>query len=159
MLGKRLTVAPGARRVRVPRPRSAMQGIGLIEVMVSVLILAVGLLGVAAMQAIALRGGQSSLESSQAVIQTNSILETMRVNRATAGTFNTGPMRCAAAAGGNPLVETWLADLKAAIGTANDNTTCGQITGCPGACVITVRWDDRRAGGLAQRVVVTEARL
>lgn len=136
-----------------------MRGVGLIEVMVSVLILAVGLLGVAAMQAIALRGGQSSLESSQAVIQTNSILETMRVNRATAASFNTGSMRCSAAAGGNALVEAWLADLKAAIGTAGDTTTCGQITGCPGACVITVRWDDSRAGGLQQRVVVTEARL
>ncbi len=158
MLGKHQTVANVARR-RVVRPRMAMQGIGLIEVMVSVLILAVGLLGVAAMQAIALRGGQSSLESSQAVIQTNAILETMRVNRATAGTFNTGAMRCAAAAGGNPLVETWLADLKAAIGTPNDSTTCGQIVGCPAACVITVRWDDQRAGGLAQRLVVTEARL
>ena len=53
---------------RIPR---GVRGIGLIEVMVSVLVLAVGLLGIAAMQSLALRGGQGSLESSQAVMQTN----------------------------------------------------------------------------------------
>ena len=62
---------------RIPR---GVRGIGLIEVMVSVLVLAVGLLGIAAMQSLALRGGQGSLESSQAVMQTGSILEAMRAN-------------------------------------------------------------------------------
>ncbi|WP_298580871.1 type IV pilus modification protein PilV [uncultured Luteimonas sp.] len=136
-----------------------MRGIGLIEVMVSVLILAVGLLGVAAMQAVALRGGQSSLESTQAVIQTNAILEAMRVNRATANAFNTGAMRCTEAAGGHAIVEAWLEDLKTSIGTEDDETTCGQIAGCPDACVITVRWDDSRAGGAGQREIVTATQL
>ena len=141
------------------RSPASMRGIGLIEVMVSVLILAVGLLGVAAMQAVALRGGQSSLESTQAVIQTNAILEAMRVNRATANGFNTGTLRCSEAAGGNALVEAWLEDLKTSIGTPEDATTCGQIVGCPEACVITVRWDDSRAGGAGAREIVTAAQL
>lgn len=148
------------RRQRPARGSAAsMRGVGLIEVMVSVLILAVGLLGVAAMQAIALRGGQSSLESTQAVIQTNAILEAMRVNRAAADGFNTGAMRCSDAAGGHAIVEAWLADLKSSIGTPGDDTTCGQIVGCPDACVVTVQWDDSRAGGSGQREIVTAAQL
>jgi len=38
------------------------QGMSMIEVLVSVMVLGVGLLGIAAMQSIALRGGQGSLE-------------------------------------------------------------------------------------------------
>ncbi|MFL8092610.1 prepilin-type N-terminal cleavage/methylation domain-containing protein, partial [Xanthomonas vasicola] len=48
--------------------RKSMSGIGLIEVLISVVILGVGMLGIAAMQATALRNSQSSLERSQAVI-------------------------------------------------------------------------------------------
>ena len=75
--------------------RSRVSGLSLIEVLVSVLILGIGLLGIAAMQSMALRGGQSSLESSQVVISTNSIIEAMRANRANAANYNTGGKRCA----------------------------------------------------------------
>ena len=70
----------------VMTPRHA-RGIGLIEVMVSVMVLAVGLLGIAAMQSTALRGGQGSLESTQAAMATNSILEAMRANRTQAASY------------------------------------------------------------------------
>lgn len=159
MLNQGNSRAHGAHRARRMRPPRSMRGLSLVEILVSVLVLAVGLLGVAAMQATALRGGQSSFESTQAVIQTNSILETMRADRMTAANFNTNGMRCAAAAGGNPLVEQWLADLKSAIGVAGDDTICAEIAGCPADCVITVRWDDSRAGGAATRSVVTRARI
>lgn len=152
----------------VARPRNAvparMRGVSLIEVMVSVLILAVGLLGIAAMQAMALRGGQSSLETSMAVMQTNAILEAMRADRANAGTFNTVGMVCNTGAdAGLPIAndtDRWLRSLKESIsGDPNDTTTCAQIENCDNACVITVRWDDSRAGGGGQREVVTESRI
>ena len=133
---------------------------GLIEVMVSVLILAVGLLGIAAMQSLALRGGQGSLESSQAVMQSNSILEAMRANRVNAGAYNTAGMTCAAAGGAGLAgadVDAWIASLKATVG--NDAATCGQIAGCPNACVVTVQWNDARAGGSATRTIITETRI
>lgn len=157
MLSRAGCAAQGRRREF--RSHVSSRGVGLIEVMVSVLVLAVGLLGVAAMQAVALRGGQSSLESTQAVIQTNAILEAMRVNRATADGFNTGGMLCEAPAVGHPLVQAWLGDLKSSIGTVNDESTCAEIAGCPEACVITVRWDDSRAGGQGARELETAAQL
>lgn len=149
---------PGRAGSNVSASRQA-RGVSLIEVLVSVVILGVGLLGIAAMQSVALRSGQSSLESSQAVMQTTSITEAIRANRANAVAYN-GAMLCAAPAGGTLAqndVATWINTLKVTIGTAGDATTCGQITGCPADCVITVRWDDARAGGAAARTVVTRA--
>lgn len=144
------------------QPRTRQQGISLIEVLVSVVVLGIGLLGVAAMQSIALRGGQSSLESSQAVIQTTSILESMRANAANAANYNNAAWVCTAGGGGTLAqndLRDWIGSLKATMGTPGDSTTCGQITGCPGACVISVRWNDERAGGATQRTVVTRSAI
>ena len=136
-----------------------MRGLSLIEVMVSVVIIAVGLLGIAAMQSVALRGSQSSLETSQAVIQTNSILEAMRANRA--GDYNMA-MTCAVPGGGDLVSNdqaAWILALKETIGSgAGDTTTCGAIE-CPDTCIITVQWDDQRAGGGATRQISTETRI
>lgn len=142
-----------------------IRGLSLIEVMVSVLVLAVGMLGIAAMQSTALRAGQGSLESSQAVMQTTSIIEAMRANRlgAAAGDYNRDDMMCEVPTAGTLAqndLNTWVTSLKATIGAgATDTTTCGRITGCPTNCQITVRWDDSRAGGSATRNVVTGTRI
>jgi type IV pilus assembly protein PilV len=146
-----------------PRGPRSVRGISLIEVLVAVVVLSIGLLGVAAMQSVALRGGQSSLETSQAVMQTNAILEAMRANGANAEAYNTGGMVCTAVAGAGVAgsdLQTWITDLKNNITNDDtDATTCGQITGCPEACVITVQWDDSRAGGGNTRTVVTRTTI
>ncbi|NCT70066.1 MAG: type IV pilus modification protein PilV [Stenotrophomonas acidaminiphila] len=141
---------------------SRQRGVSLIEVLVSVVVLSIGLLGVAAMQSIALRGGQSSLESSQGVIQTTSILESMRANTVNAVSYNTDDWVCTADAGGTLAqndVRDWINSLKTTMGTAGDDTTCGLIEGCPDACVISVRWNDERAGGEAERTIVTRSAI
>lgn len=141
--------------------RRNVQGLGMIEVLVSVLVLAVGLLGVAAMQSLALRGGQGSMETTQAVMQSNSIIEAMRSN--SAANYNTGKVCSVAAVGGSDLKandqKAWIGALQSTIGTAGDKQICGQIAGCPGACVITVFWNDSRAGGSSARTLVTNARI
>jgi len=144
------------------RSSARMRGLSLIEVLVSVLVLSVGLLGIAAMQSLALRGGQSSLETSQAVMQTTGIMEAMRANRANAASYNTAGMTCSAASvTGATLaandVRAWITSMQASIG--GGATTCGQITNCPNTCVITVRWDDTRAGGIAKGDLVTRTRI
>lgn len=61
-----------------------MAGFGLVEVLVSFLILLVGLLGMAGLQATALRNNQSAYYRSQAVILANDILDRMRANKVAA---------------------------------------------------------------------------
>jgi type IV pilus modification protein PilV len=151
-------------RQRFSSSRALASGVSLIEVLVSVVVLSIGLLGVAAMQSIALRGGQSSLESSQAIIQTSAILEAMRANRLNAVAYNTAGMICVTPAAGGTLaqddISNWIGSLKQTIGSgAADVTTCGQIAGCPAACVITVRWDDSRAGGGQNRTIATRTTI
>ena len=142
------------RRVRpVTMPRHA-RGVGLIEVMVSLVVLAVGLLGIAAMQSMALRGGQGSLESTQAVMATNSILEAIRANRAQAAAYNMAKTCAVPTATGSAAANdkiAWVTALKTTMGSGvGDTTTCGQIANCDAAnatnCRITVFWDDSRAG-------------
>ena len=147
---------------RCLRPLSSprhVRGISLIEVMVSVLILSVGLLGSAAMQSLALRGGQGSLESSQAVMQTSSILEAMRANPT--ANYNMTPKQCTLPTATTTLVSkdklAWVQALKSTIG--DTAKTCGQIACASRVCTITVFWDDTRAGGTDTRSIVTSARI
>ena len=148
------------RRLQPASMPHQVRGMSLIEVMVSVLVLAVGLLGVAATQSLALRGGQGSLESSQAVMQASSVAEAMRANRTNAASYNLSSMTCAAPGGAGLAgadIDAWIGSLKSTIG--NNANTCGQIAGCPDACVITVQWDDSRAGGSSTRTLVTRTRI
>lgn len=132
-------------------------GASLIEVMISVLILSIGMLGVAAMQATALRNSQSALERSQAVIESYAILDAMRSNQEAGrnGSYTRG-MTCAAPSGaGLVSADTgrWITSMKASLGA----DACGAIN-CVAAtrtCTVTVRWNDSRgtAGSTAQEVV------
>ncbi|MDZ3798052.1 MAG: type IV pilus modification protein PilV [Xanthomonadales bacterium] len=145
------TAPRGNRGPRAGR-RSRQSGVTLIEVMVSVLIMGIGLLGIAALQTTALRNGQSSLERSQAVIQSYAITDAMRANRANAlaGAYDTSGFQCAGHAGGTLAdndLQSWLASLKGTMGVGGDATTCGSVAcdATTGICIIAVRWDDGRA--------------
>lgn len=134
------------------------RGVGLIEVLVAVLIMGVGLLGIAAMQGTALRNSQSSLERSQAVIYTYMILDLMRANRdaALAGGYNLAQTCVVPAAG--TLVDNdrriWMQAVQMGLGS----DACGTIN-CPAnsACTITVQWNDSRAAGAAGQGSATES--
>lgn len=132
----------------VPRTSLVRQrGASLLEVMISVLIMGIGLLGIAAMQATALRNSQSSLERSQAVIQSYTILEAMRANRAAALTnqYNLA-QTCDPPAANATLaqndVRNWITQLEQTLG--NSANTCGAIACNAGNCLVTVQWDDSR---------------
>jgi len=138
------------------------QGVSLIEVMVSVLILGVALLGIAAMQATALRNGQSSLERSQVVAYSYSILDAMRANReqALSGAYDLASMQCDVPEDGTLAqndLRQWILSLKdgMSIDPGADTTTCGQINCAAGVCTITVQWDDSR--GSASNAVAEDA--
>jgi type IV pilus assembly protein PilV len=58
----------------------ACRGVGLIEVMIAVLIMAIGLLGLAGLQAAGIRSNTSSMMRTQSVILAASILDSIRAN-------------------------------------------------------------------------------
>ncbi|WP_397608482.1 type IV pilus modification protein PilV [Silanimonas sp.] len=137
-------------------------GASLIEVMIAVLIMSIGLLGVAAMQATALKNSQSALERSQAVIESYAILDAIRANQEAGrnGSYTRG-MTCSAPAGAdlvNGDLGRWITSMKASLGA----DACGAVN-CVAAtrtCTVTVRWNDSRGtGGASAQEVVTVGRI
>jgi type IV pilus assembly protein PilV len=136
------------------------RGFGLIEVLVSLLIVSIGLLGIASLQAMALKNTGSSMERSQAVIQTYSYLDFLRANRAQAVISELDlPMTCDPENLPGTQVEQrrWITQLHETLGPES----CGMVE-CMGGgkCTVTVQWNDSRAeGGLEEQQLVTETIL
>ena len=129
--------------IRSPR----QSGVGLIEVLIAVLILGIGMLGIAALQTMTLRNVGASADRTQAVIQTYAVLDTLRAQRAAAlaGSFNTDGFQCSTATAlGTPGTLTgWLADVRQTVAPS----ACGQVTCVAATCTIKVRWSEERATG------------
>lgn len=150
------------------------RGASLIEVLVALLVTSFGLLGMAALQARAIKGNQSSMQKTQAIVMSYYILDAMRVDRASAKAlaYNTGslvdteigPICNPDAVTGTSLADNnlkhWITSLKGDIGNLSDTTTCGAVLcDADGHCRVQVRWDDSRAGGLGVQIVETFTRL
>lgn len=138
---------------------SPVHGVGLIEVLIAVLVLSIGLLGIAGLQARALKNNQSAFERSQAVTLTYFMLDAMRANidAARAGSYDLS-RTCTVLSGGTLVANdhrAWLQALKDTLG--NHESTCGQISCQGGACTVRVFWDDSRGtgGGSTQTVETT----
>ncbi|WP_435751028.1 type IV pilus modification protein PilV [Thauera sp. AutoDN2] len=141
-------------------PRSTRQaGVSLIEVLVAVLVLSLGLLGMAGLQTSALRNNQSAFERSVAVIESYSIVDAMRVDRVNAvnGVFNIliDGTPVGGTFAGNELAK-WRNRLAAQLGAG----AAGSVNCNGAACTITVRWQDERIGGAgAVQTIQTEVQL
>lgn len=145
--------------------RRLQRGVGLIEVLVAVLILALGLLGMAGLQAKSLRANQSSYARSQAVMLSYYMLDAMRIDRTNAllGNYNQVSLCSTNAITGTALSDNnlrdWVQSLRAALG--DQPTTCGSVA-CNagnGICTIGITWNDERAGGLGNQTFQTSSRL
>src|SRR5690606_39783890 len=77
----RFEAGRGRRRELRMSPHKRQSGFSLVEVLVAMLIVSIGLLGIVALQSLALTNTGSSMERSQAVIQTYSYMEFLRANR------------------------------------------------------------------------------
>lgn len=137
------------RKIQNHPPRLA-KGASLLEVLIAVLVLAVGLLGVAALQAGALRNNQSSYERSEAVIQSYAMFDVLRANRAAAiaGNYNLNQWTCTAPAAGTRADNerrAWMQTMQT--GSSLGSTACVSIACNANSCVVGVRWDDSRGTG------------
>jgi type IV pilus assembly protein PilV len=138
---------PAFLRSRRPVGPRTQRGVGLVEILVAVVVLAFGLLGIAAMQLTSLKNSQGALTRSQAIAQTYAILDAMRANRnvAVIGGYNVNNL--CTVANGTSLAAN---DLAHWVRTMQDPTilgpsACGTITCGAAQCVIRVGWDDVRA--------------
>lgn len=130
----------------------AQRGVGLIEVLIAVLVLSIGFLGIAALQAKSLATNNSAMARSAAVIASYSILDAMRADRTNAlnGLYNTSsPVKASACPSAGTLAQTqlnsWCAELGqnlGALATTTGNVNCTAA----GNCTITVTFDESRLG-------------
>jgi type IV pilus assembly protein PilV len=145
----------------------SQRGASLIEILVAVLILSFGLLGIAALQTRALQGNQSSLQRSQAVMLNNSMLDAMRIDRENAklGTYNIAETCSPAGIGASSTLENnnrrdWLTAARDNMGGSASTPVCGTIN-CSTSyvCVVSLKWDDSRSGGLTTQTLTIEGKL
>lgn len=156
---------PGRLR-RATAANTAQAGVGLIEVLVAVLVLSIGFLGVAALQAMSLSTNNSAMARSMATINSYSILDAMRADISTAkSTGYNGTVTASAcpAAGGSlsaAQLTQWCNQLGATLGKTA-NTTGKVACSATGECTVTIQFDDSRAavGGVSDQTVITKAIL
>ena len=136
------------------------RGVGMIEVLITLLVLSIGLLGLAALQLRTLRNNQSSLERSMAVAETHAVADAMRADRTNAvnGLFNialTDP-----APTGTTFREVVLAAWRNNLINGLGADATGSVA-CNGAlCTIVIQWNDSRGtGGLDQLNITTQVQL
>lgn len=155
--------------VRQPQQQ---RGASLIEVLITVLILAIGLLGLSALQLSSLRNNQSAMQRSVAVLQSYTIIEAIRADPESAkkGAFNIDfGKKIGSNTGSDSFAATvqkmWLEQLEKTLGSeAQGKVSCTQKQ-----CSITVRWNDKasqegeltaaNANNPDMREVITEVSL
>ena len=134
---------------------AAQKGVTMIEVLVSVIVLSIGLLGLAGLQSAGLTHNQSASFRSTATMMTYSVLESIRANRTEANNGNYNIALGATKPTGNEVYQkdlnNWMTELglrlPAGLGSVNiDNNS--NVT-------ITIQWDDSRGAMAAQQFVMT----
>lgn len=135
--------------------RHRQKGVGLIEVLVALVVLSVGLLGMATLQATSLRANHQAYLRSQAVILARDVVDRMRANRppALAGDYD---IALDAAATGTTVSATDLKQWKAALG-AQLPLGDGSVAVANGVATVIIEWDNSRGQEDPEKLsVVTE---
>ena len=133
------------------------RGVTLIEVLVSIVVLSIGLLGVGALQTSGLRVGQGSFYRAQAAQFATDMADRMRANLGEARNY--GLALADAAPTGTTVLDRDRADWLARIRTlpAGDGAIAVDLGN--NMVTITVQWDDSRAGGAANETFTLVTRL
>ncbi|MDP4536856.1 type IV pilus modification protein PilV [Alkalimonas collagenimarina] len=134
----------------------SQRGVSLLEVLIAMLVLGIGLLGVAALQANSVRNTQGAYERTMAVVMVDSIIESIRANpNAAPGAYALS----GCTAGGSGLVgeqlSHWVGRLQLELG---DDVDCS-ISFSGGLYVIEVQWQDTRLSEMADSAIRTAVML
>lgn len=140
------------------------KGLGLIEVLITLVVLSIGLLGLASLQLNSLRNNQSAMQHSMAVIQTYTIIEAMQADTAIKQSnirdFSTYNLALNATPTGNTYSDqvkrNWRTEIQNILGAdATSSIACVSAN-----CTITIQWDDSRATlGSNVQQVTTQVQL
>jgi len=129
------------------------KGFTLIEVLIAVLVLSIGLLGLAALQANGLRSNYGAYTRSQAVILVNDMADRIRANPTAAASYNNingpgGGADCEAAdCNTTDLALYDTAEWYTSLQNTLPNGT-GTVTGNGTVFTVSVMWDDGRSGAV-----------
>jgi type IV pilus assembly protein PilV len=126
------------------RPGS-LRGVGLIEVMIAVLVLAIGVLGVAALQSLTLKNAAGSASRTQASIQIYSMLDIIRADRSNLGSYNTNIFVAGEGDGTPGTMAGWLDGLKATV--APDAKGLVICDADKMTCTVGVQWSNANTTG------------
>lgn len=130
------------------------KGVSMIEVLVAIIVLSIGLLGLAGLQSAGLTHNQSASFRSTATMMSYSILDSMRANRVEArnGSYNIaiGASLSSGSTVPEQDVSNWLNELALRLpaGTGAINVNGNVVT-------VAVQWDDSRGALAAQQFILT----
>lgn len=149
-------------RTRAFTSRPSAQGFTLIETLVALVVLSIGLLGIASLQLSSLRWNHGASMRSQATLLAYDIVDRMRANQNAAndthdydiaiGATRSSPVTVA----DNDLI-LWKQSLAATL-PSGDGSVVRQVTGTSTTFIVTVQWDDSR-GAEAPISFVMETQL
>ena len=122
---------------------AGMRGATMIEVLVALLVLSIGLLGVAALLSTGMRNNYDAHLRSQATVLAYDIVDRMRANRTAAldGNYDTALADTITLSGGDPLYTTDLSEWKALLATALP-VGRGAVARNGSVVTVTIEWDD-----------------
>ena len=151
-----MSIWPSIRNRRAPGPavcRRPQAGLSLVEVLVAVVLLSIGLLGLAGLQASGMRVGQSSIHRSQAAQLAHDMVERLRANLAHASAYqlDLGDAAPACTSVASCDLRDWRARLQALPAGTGAVTVSGQ------QATVLVQWDDARGAGVLRGSAADDA--
>jgi type IV pilus assembly protein PilV len=133
------------------------RGLTLVEVLVTVIVLAFGVLGLAGLQVVGLKNNTSAYHRTQATFLSYDIVDRLRANRlaAEAGNYDVAFSSSTPSGGASLIVSEvseWKTTLARELPSGDGAVDC--TTNSP-VCNISVRWDDTRGTGSLQTLMVS----
>lgn len=136
------------------------KGFTLLEALVALVILSIGLLGIAGILIVSLKNNQSAAYRSQAAWLAYDIVDRMRANRSivlpATGTSPYVYTISAAAVSGTDIastdLEAWRTAVRGAMSGAAGSITVDTSTG---VATVSIQWDDTRAAGVSNTQTFT----
>jgi type IV pilus assembly protein PilV len=126
------------------------RGAGLIEVLITMLILASTLLALAALQMRSLQYNQGAYFRSQANISAYDILDRIRVNKQNIGDYSVALSTFSGTVATTPLatadISQWQRDIDANLPAAKSGITCSSATSF---CTVTIQWNEINSSGVS----------